>query len=196
MFTKEQLFEKINNSGASAKLPDIAEISNFLRLWRIDPIYEDEENKEYYDEMAISKLKHALRLKEQGKNDEEISSIVNNGIINPINAPAVRNTSVQASNPNHGLNKVTLDVTTQTLSLLAESIAQKITGEIADRIRNDEFLKPVMDTARLSRDNEILAKQVEKLLEENKKLIMRNNTLLKENAKFRHVFSNWYVKQQ
>ncbi|NLF82664.1 MAG: hypothetical protein GX568_01600 [Candidatus Gastranaerophilales bacterium] len=196
MFTKEQLFEKINNSGASAKLPDISEISNFLKLWRIDPIYEDEDNKEYYDEMAISKLKHALRLKEQGKNDEEISSIVNNGIINPINAPAVRNTSVQASHSSHGLNKVTLDVTTQTLSLLAESIAQKITGEIADRIRNDEFLKPVMDTARLNRDNEILAKQVEKLLEENKKLITRNNTLLKENAKFRHVFSNWYIKQQ
>jgi hypothetical protein len=196
MFTKEQLFEKINNSGASAKLSDIAEISNFLRLWRIDPIYEDEEKKEYYDEMAISKLKHALRLKEQGKNDEEISSIVNNGIINPINAPAVRNAAIQTSHSSHGLNKVTLDVTTQTLSLLAESIAQKITGEIADRIRNDEFLQPVMDSARLTRDNEILAKQVEKLLEENKKLIMRNNTLLKENAKFRHVFSNWYVKQQ
>jgi hypothetical protein len=196
MFTKEQLFEKINTSGLAAKLPDISDISGCLKLWRIDPIYEDEENKEYYDEMAISKIKHALRLKEQGKNDDEISSIVNNGIINPINAPAIRNTSIQASHQHHGLNKVTLDVTSQTLSLLAESIAQKITGEITDRIRNDEFFQPVVDSARVKRDNEILAKQVEKLLEENKKLITRNNTLLKENAKFRHVFGNWYVKQQ
>lgn len=196
MFTKEQLFEKVNNSGLAAKLPEISEIASFLKLWRIDPIYEDEESKEYYDEMAISKLKHALRLKEQGKNDEEISSIVNNGIINPINAPAVRNTAVQSSHSHgHGMNKVTLDVTSQTLSLLAESIAHKITGEIADRMRNDELMQPAMDSARLTRDNEILAKQVEKLLEENKKLITRNNTLLKENAKFKHLFGNWYAKQ-
>ena len=193
MFTKEQLFEKINNP----KL-NMEDASGILRLCRIDPIYEDEENREFYDEMAVSKLKHALKLKDQGKNDEEISSIVNHGITNPINAPAIRNTSVEKhhSHGRHELNKVTLDVTSQTLSLLAESIAQKITGEITDKIKNDDIFQPVMDSAKIQRDNEILAKQVEKLLEENKKLITRNNLIQKENAKFRHLVGNLYVKQQ
>jgi len=193
MFTKEQLFEKLNNASISG----MDEISGFLKLWRIDPIYEDDSNKEYYDEMAVYKLKHALKLREQGKNDEEISSIVNNGIINPINAPAVRNTSVQKQyHQGHELNKVTLDVTSQTLSLLAESIAQKITCEISEKIKNDDIFQPVIESAKAQRDNEILAKQVEKLLEENKKLIARNNLLQKENGKFRHLVGNLYIKQQ
>ena len=193
MFTKEQLFEKLNHSNIS----NSGEIKGFLRLWRIDPIYEDD-NNEYYDEMAISKLKHALKLKEQGKNDEEILSIVNSGIINPINAPAIRNNFIQNQQQDNGngLNKVTIDVTSQTLSLLAESIAHKITNEITDKIKNSDIFEPVMDSAKVKRDNEILSKQVEQLLEENKKLITRNNMLQKENAKFRHLVGNLYMKQQ
>ena len=193
MFTREQLFEKINNS----KMSNMELASETLKSWRIDPIYEDEENKEYYDEMAVSKLKHALKLKEQGKNDDEISSIVNSGIINPIkNAPTVQNSSIQQHASGHELNKVTLDVTSQTLSLLAESIAEKITGEITEKIKQEGFFEPVMDSAKKQRDNEILSKQVEKLLEENKKLIVRNNLIQKENAKFRHLVGNLYMKQQ
>lgn len=193
MFTKEQLFEKLSATGNS----DINEISGFLRAWRIDPIYEDEDNKEFYDEMAVSKLKHAMKLREQGKNDEEISSIVNSGIINPIHAPAPRKASIQKqhSGEKNELNKVTLDVTSQTLSLLAESIAQKITGEITQKIKSEDVFQPVMDSAKVHRDNEILAKQVEQLLEENKKLIARNNMLQKENAKFKHLVGNLYMKQ-
>lgn len=194
MYTKEQLFEKINTPLSS----ETGELTNFLKSWRIDPIYEDDDKTEYYDEMAISKLKHALKLREQGKNDEEISSIVNNGIINPITAPAVRNAQLRAGQPANGrneLNNVTLDVTSQTLSMLAESIAQKITGEITDKIKHSDIFEPVMDSAKLKRDNEILSKQVEQLLEENKKLIARNNMLQKENAKFRHFVGNLYMKQ-
>jgi len=195
MYTKEQLFEKINNPNMS----NSSDITGFLKTWRIDPIYEDEDKTEYYDEMSISKLKHALKLREQGKNDEEISSIVNNGIINPINAPALRNNQISAQRSPNGKNQlsnVTIDVTSETLSLLAESVAQKITGEITEKLRNSDFFEPIKDSAKLKRDNEILSKQVEQLIEENKKLIVRNNMLQKENAKFRHLVGNLYVKQQ
>ncbi len=195
MYTKEQLFEKINNPDMS----NSSDIAGFLKTWRIDPIYEDDKNTEYYDEMAISKLKHALKLREQGKNDDEISSIVNNGIINPINAPSVRQNQIKAQhsgNGKNGLNNVTIDITSETLSLLAESVAQKITGEITEKLKNSDLFEPIMDSAKLKRDNEILSKQVEQLIEENKKLIVRNNMLQKENAKFRHLVGNLYVKQQ
>ncbi len=188
MFTREQLFEKIKN-------PNLSDVEEILKSWRIDPIYEDEDSNEFYDEMAISKLKHALKLREQGKNDEEISSIVNSGIINPINPPAVKNSAVQKLHGRQELNNVTLDVTSQTLSLLAESIAQKITGEITRKIKSEDIFQPVMDSAKVHRDNEILAKQVEQLLEENKKIISRNNMLQNENSKFKHLVGNLYIKQ-
>jgi hypothetical protein len=193
MFTKEQLIQKINNTKAQTS----ETLEFFLKSWRIDPIYEDEENNEYYDEMAVSKIKHAFRLKDQGKNNEEITSIINSGIITPA-PPPVPGRNFIRENPGMdrtGLNKVTIDVTSQTLSLLAESIAQKITVEITDKIKNSNVFEPVIDSAKMKRDNEILSKQVETLLEEIKNLKIRNNTLKKENAKFKPLFGNWYIKQ-
>lgn len=192
MFTKEQLVEKINNP-SMLKADDI---SNILKSWRIDPIYEDDNSNEYYDEMAIHKLKHALKLKEQGRNDAEISSIVNNGIINPITAPTPKSINVTDKQDKQQLNNITVDVTSQTLSLLAESIAQKITLDVTDKIRNSDIFEPVMDSAKIRRDNEILSKQIAQLLAENKKLISRNNMIQKENSKFKHFVGNLYIKQQ
>lgn len=196
MFTKEQLLEKVKNN----KLANIDKVSAFLKVWRIDPIYEDDHKVEYYDELAVYKLNHGIKLKEMGRNNDEISSIINNGITSPINAPALKKAQINTI-PNHpsapiDLNKVTLDVTAQTLSLLAESIASKISCEINDKIRESNVFEPIMDSAKIRRDNEILSSQVGRLLEENKKLIARNILLQNENAKFKHLFGNWYLKEQ
>jgi hypothetical protein len=193
MYTKEQLLEKID----SKSIADTDKLIGCLRLWRIDPIYEDEKNAEYYDDLAVSRLNHGIRLREMGRNDNEISSIINNELTAPLNTPAVKKVYIK-TRPNHpssSLNKFTLDITSETLSILAESIAQKITDEIAEKFKENNVFEPVADSAKLKRDNEILSTQVERLLEENKKLITRNNLLQKENARFRHMFGIWYIKQ-
>lgn len=194
MYTKEQLVEKIKNN----KFAAMDKVASYLKLWRIDSIYEDEKSIEYYDDLAVYKLNHGIKLKELGKNNEEISSIVNNGTITPINSPMVKKAQIQtkSNHPFIDLNKVTVDITTQTLALLAESVAQKITSEIADKFKESKVFEPIMDSAKIKRDNEILAKHVEKLLEENKKLITRNILLQGENAKFKHVFGNFYTREQ
>jgi len=194
MYTKEQLAEKIKNN----KYASSDKVSNFLKLWRIDSIYEDDKKTEYYDDMAVYKINHGIKLKELGKNNEEISLIVNNGNISSSNMPTVKQAQIRTkqNQPFVDLNKVTVDITTQTLSLLAESIAQKITSEITDKFKKSKVFEPIMDSAKIKRDNEILAKQIELLLEENKKLVERNALLQSENAKFKHLFSNWYVREQ
>lgn len=194
MYTKDQLIEKIKNK----KLTSVDKIANCLKLWRIDPIYEDEQNIEYYDELAVYKLNHGIKLKEMGRNNEEISSIINNGQHSSSNPPSVKQVQIQtkSNHPSVDMNKVTLDITAQTLALLADSIAQKISIEITDKIKESNVFDPIIDSAKLKRDNEILAKQIERLLEENKKLISRNALLQAENAKFKHMFVNWYVKEQ
>ncbi len=194
MHTKEQLVEKVKNN----KFATMDKIAGCLKLWRIDSIYEDEQNIEYYDDLAVYKLNHGIKLKELGKDDEEISSILNNGNNTPVNSLIAKQIQIQTK-PNHpavDLNKVTVDITTQTLALLAESVAQKITNEIADKFKESKVFEPIIDHTKIKRDNEILAKQVEMLLEENKKLVARNTLLQGENAKFKHVFGNFYIREQ
>lgn len=198
MYTVQDLKDKLSKNNSNI---DTITIASYLKSWRVDPVYEDENNVEYYDEIAIIKLNQGLKLKEQGMEDKEILSIVNNGMIPAINAPAVRKTEVQAQTQPEKetglqLKNITVDITTQTLTLLAESIAQKISNDITTRIKENDIFQPVMDSAKLRRDNEVLSGQVQKLIGENKKLIERINFLQQENAKFKHVVGNFYMKQQ
>lgn len=190
MYTVEQLREQIK------KDIDKETVASFLKNWKIDPVYEDEENIEYFDEFAILKLNQGIKLKDENKSDEEIISIIHNGIISAQNMPALRQTQVQSNghSEQNPLNKFTVDITTQTLALLADSIAHKISTDITNKVKESDIFSPVADAAKLQRDNEILSKQVEKLLEENKKLISRVNFLQDENSKFKHVFGNFYTK--
>lgn len=189
MYTIDQLRENIKNN------IDIATISAYVKSWKIDPVYEDEDKIEYFDEFAILKLNQALKLKEENKTDEEIISRIHNGIVSQ-NMPALRNNNLQSTgnNQNNQPNKLTVDITTQTLALLAESIAHKISIDITNKVKESDIFAPLADAIKLQRDNEILSKQVEKLLEENKKLISRVNFLQAENSKFKHVFGNLYTK--
>lgn len=190
MYTIDQLRENIK------KNIDIDTLSAYLKNWKIDPVYEDEDNIEYFDEFAILKLNQGLKLKDEEKTDEEIISRIHNGIVSAQNMPALRNNHMQSTGigDNNHPNKLTVDITTQTLALLAESIAHKISIDITNKVKESDIFAPVADAIKLHRDNEILSKQVEKLLEENKKLISRVNFLQAENSKFKHVFGNFYTK--
>lgn len=195
MYTKDQIREKLEDSGYCLSFEMV---NSYIKTWRIDPVYEDEEGIEYFDEIAVLKLDQGIRQKEQGKSDDDILNSLSKYVVTPSSVPAVKNTGIHISEEFEGrdLNKFTVDITTQTLSLLAESIAQKISTDITNRVNESELLKPVLDNGKLKRDNEILATQVEKLLEENKKLVSRVNFLQQENAKFKHLVGNVYMKQQ
>ncbi|OGI23308.1 MAG: hypothetical protein A2255_09605 [Candidatus Melainabacteria bacterium RIFOXYA2_FULL_32_9] len=198
MHTKESLKEKLEKNNRSLTEETI---EKYLRSWRIDPLYEDENGIEFFDDLAIAKLNQGIILKEQGCSDNEILSVINKEMktstSNPINAPSVRKTipQPQESLKRTELESITVDLTSQTLMVLAESIAQKITTDIADKIKDGDIIQPAMDFGKLRRDNEILAKQVEKLIEENKKLSTRVNLLLQEKAKFKQAFGSFYIKQ-
>ena len=63
----------------------------------------------------------------------------------------------------------TLDVSSQTLQMLAEAVAKKISDDIA----NSEMTTRLIEAGGYKRDNEILAQQVKELLEHNKELSER-----------------------
>lgn len=193
MYTKEELKEKLEKNNPDIK---IKTISTYLKNWKIDPVYEDEESIEYFDEFTIAKLNQGIILKEQGSSNEEIISIINKEMKSSANKIAVKKVDMQPKNTfeETKLENITVDLTSQTLVVLAESIAQKISNDIAGKIKEGNILQPAMDIGKLKRDNEILATQIEKIIEENKKLNIKINQLLQEKDKFKKAFGSFYIK--
>lgn len=151
-------------------------LSNFIKNWKIDPIYEDEDRVEFFDNLAIAKLKKGISLKSQGYSNEQI--VYHTSRLLPEQAEVAKQELPKKVEPAPTLNKelknVTIDVTSQTLQMLAEAITEKITSEIKDRLIPDVSLK---------KDNEELSKKVEELTLDNKKLAERVEELEKGKQK-------------
>lgn len=159
-------------------------LNNFIKNWKIDPIYEDEDGVEFYDNMAIVKLKKGISLKSQGFSNDQIIYHINKILPEKL-ANEERREQVSSGEakelpmgvsftPQQGeLKNVTVDITGQTLQLVADVVAEKISAGIKEQLQNPEFIQGVLQDSALKKDNELLARQVEELLEDNKKLAQR-----------------------
>ena len=183
----------------------------FLQDWKIDSIYEDEDGLEFYDDLALEKIKKGISLKAQGYSDEQIvvklqrmeakiektseseakhepiqpilvrdyisvpesESSEQENIENTNSAELVETTKIEEHTVTDLTPKpeksFTLDVSSQTLQMLAEAVAKKI----SDDITNSDMATKLIEAGGYKRDNEIMAKQIQELLEHNKELSAR-----------------------
>lgn len=150
-------------------------LGNFIKNWKIDAIYEDEDGIEFFDNIAIAKLKKGISLKSQGFSNEQIIYHINKILPEKILKREEKQELTTVINPLTGaeVKNVTIDVTSQTLQMLADSIAEKITSDIKEKIKDSDFAKQLMEDSSLKKDNEELSKKVEELNEDNKKLAQR-----------------------
>ena len=219
MYNRDTILQSLNTENYYI---DKHSLDLFLEDWKIESIYEDENGLEFFDDLALEKIKKGISLKAQGYSDEQIITKVsrleakaNEGAISPEEAKAIENIdyspeevasddsieSVQEGNSKiqpliigvdgkertaaevsaeimsqeyttqatevipQGKN-FTLDVSSQTLQMLAEAVAKKISDDIA----NSSMTEKLIEAGGYKRDNEILAKQVKELLEHNKEL--------------------------
>ena len=202
MFNRETILKNLNDENYYV---DNHSLSLFLNDWKIDSIYEDEDGLEFYDDLALDKIKRGISLKAQGFSDEQIISKLNRmeakvekkeEPVQPINVSdyispsSEEQPSKQEKKEEHIITDLTptekympeevnieltpqksftLDVTSQTLQMLAEAVAKKI----SDDITNSDMATRLIEAGGYKRDNEILAKQVQELLEHNKELSAR-----------------------
>lgn len=219
MYNRDTILQSLNTENYYI---DKHSLDLFLEDWKIESIYEDENGLEFFDDLALEKIKKGISLKAQGYSDEQIITKVarleakaNEGAISPEEAKAIENIdyspeeaasddsieSVQEGNSKiqpliigvdgkertaaevsaeimskeeltqttevipQGKN-FTLDVSSQTLQMLAEAVAKKISDDIA----NSSMTEKLIEAGGYKRDNEILAKQVKELLEHNQEL--------------------------
>lgn len=185
MFNRETILKKLNNENYYI---DKHSLDLFLQDWKIDSIYEDEDGLEFYDDLSLEKVKKGISLKAQGFSDEQIIAKLQKiepkieRREEPVQPILVKdylsNTQEEEKKDEEHIitdltpqpNKsFTLDVTSQTLQMLAEAVAKKI----SDDITNSDMATRLIEAGGYKRDNEILAKQIQELLNHNKELTER-----------------------
>ena len=190
MFNRESILKTLNSENYYI---DNHSLDLFFQDWKIESIYEDEDGLEFYDDLALEKIKKGISLKAQGYSDEQIITKLsrmeakiekNDEPAQPVQPLIVsdvlenkqeESTEVAISdNPKPEVTQqqgksFTLDVSSQTLQMLAEAVAKKI----SDDITNSDMATKLIEAGGYKRDNEILAKQVKELLEHNKELSER-----------------------
>ena len=204
MFDRESILKSLNTENYYI---DKHSLDLFLEDWKIESIYEDEDGLEFYDDLALEKIKKGISLKAQGYSDEQIITklsrmeakvektpeppqpvqpIMVSDLLNQQEEKAEENTSTDVVVQEEKAPEVipqgksfTLDVSSQTLQMLAEAVAKKI----SDDITNSDMVNRLVEAGGYKRDNEILAKQVKELLEHNKELSHRIEQLESQPSK-------------
>lgn len=196
MFNRETILKNLN---AENYFIDKHSLSLFLNDWKIDSIYEDEDGLEFYDDLSLEKIKRGISLKAQGytdeqiiaklskmeakvekKDDEPVQPIVVSDYLQPQNEPQNSSEEYIVTDLTPKIEKsFTLDVTSQTLQMLAEAVAKKI----SDDITNSDMATRLIEAGGYKKDNEILAKQVQELLQHNKELSERIEHLESHSSK-------------
>lgn len=184
MFNRETILQNLNSENYYI---DKHSLDLFLSDWKIDSIYEDENGFEFYDDLSIEKIKRGISLKSQGYSDEQIIAKLSKMEAKvekpsePVQPILVKDflepSAEQKTEEEHIVTDLTpraektftLDVTSQTLQMLAEAVAKKI----SDDITNSDMAARLIDAGGYKRDNEIMAKQIQELLDHNKELTER-----------------------
>ena len=208
MFNRETILKNLNTENYYI---DNHSLDLFLEDWKIESIYEDEDGLEFYDDLALEKIKKGISLKAQGYSDEQIIAKLsrmeakiekNEEPAKPVqplivsdllgeNTAASTDVAVKEETQTEIISQgksFTLDVSSQTLQMLAEAVAKKI----SDDITNSDMATRLIEAGGYKRDNEILAKQVHELLEHNKELSKRIEQL--ESHESKNFWSRFWGK--
>ncbi len=208
MFNRETILKNLNTENYYI---DNHSLDLFLEDWKIESIYEDEDGLEFYDDLALEKIKKGISLKAQGYSDEQIIAKLsrmeakiekNEEPAKPVqplivsdlleeNTAASTDVALKEETQTEIIpqgKSFTLDVSSQTLQMLAEAVAKKI----SDDITNSDMATRLIEAGGYKRDNEILAKQVHELLEHNKELSKRIEQL--ESHESKNFWSRFWGK--
>lgn len=250
MYSKEKIIEILNSDDLYL---DNFILEAFIKNWKIEPIYEDANGVEFFDEMAVEKIKNgilqkqpkceiniidkdeikpvdmAVEMQEEAvSNTDTVQGIVEGNVVQneevidfqpqaesqcetestksfsevpelPVAILDEINKEVENELQNQlqdDVKKVTLDISNQTLAVLAESIARKITSDVSEFIKKTDFIEDAVQLGEYKKDNYVLLQKIDELIADNKILIKRIEELEKDRGSFVKLFGNIYVKNK
>ncbi len=227
MYSKQQIIDTLNSEDFFI---DNFILEAFIKNWKIEPIYEDAQGVEFFDDMAIEKIRNGIKQKqpkceiniidkdeikpvemsveveeniepqqneyqadivEENNENPEVSEHFENETVQELPVAIINEVNKEVENE---LKNITLDISNQTLAVLAESIARKITSDVADFIKQTDFIEDAIQLGEYKKDNQLLVEKIEEVMSDNKILVQRIQELEKENRSFAKLFGNIYIK--
>ena len=227
MYSKQQIIDTLNSEDFFI---DNFILEAFIKNWKIEPIYEDAQGVEFFDDMAIEKIRNGIKQKqpkceiniidkdeikpvemsveveeniepqqsthqadivEENNENPKVSEHFENETVQELPVAIINEVNKEVENE---LKNITLDISNQTLAVLAESIARKITSDVADFIKQTDFIEDAIQLGEYKKDNQLLVEKIEEVMSDNKILVQRIQELEKENRSFAKVFGNIYIK--
>lgn len=166
MYNKKDILKSLNEFNYFI---DESVLSNFIKNWKIDAIYEDEDGVEFFDSLSIAKIKRGISLKSQGYGSDQIIYHINKILDEKPEKEEKKKKKSEITTKDEAallqdgeMKNLTIDITGQTLQMLAEAVAQKITIEIKEQLLGPD-----------KKEKEELTQKVSELTEDNKKLAQR-----------------------
>ena len=204
MYSKADIIKKLSNEG---QFIDNFILDAFIKNWHIDPIYEDDNGVEFFDDASYSNIKSLMT--QRDKLDKNQNTCKNNNISEK--AQTIENNEEktqqivetlpekidknQTANKDNALKLNKYEIEIKSIDTLTKNIACKITKEFEKFLKDSDFIDNLLQSSECKNDNKYLAQKIRKLVKENVALKEKVKQLEASKTEYIKVFGNFYIKK-
>lgn len=223
MYSKADIIKKLSNEG---QFIDNFILDAFIKNWHIDPIYEDENGVEFFDDASYANIKSLMtqrnnldknkfnninseslsslscsndkmeKEKEKENNNNDNNDIICNNNQKIIEKIPVSKNKTNLNNKDNALKLNKYEIEIKSIDALTNNIACKITKEFENFLKESSFINDLLQSSECKNDNKYLASKIRKIVKENLALKEKIKELKADNQKYIKVFGNFYIKQK
>ena len=204
MYSKADIIKKLSNEG---QFIDNFILDAFIKNWHIDPIYEDDNGVEFFDDASYSNIKSLMT--QRDKLDKNQNTCKNNNISekaqtiehNEEKTQQIVETlpekidKNQTANKDNALKLNKYEIEIKSIDTLTKNIACKITKEFEKFLKDSDFIDNLLQSSECKNDNKYLAQKIRKLVKENVALKEKVKQLEASKTEYIKVFGNFYIKK-
>lgn len=211
MYSKTDIIKKLSGEG---QFIDNFILDAFIKNWHIDPIYEDENGVEFFDDASYANIKSLITQRDRIdknktiKNNAEKRPASTNDICES-NQPlkqtdekqqiveklSEQTNAVDIANKENALKLNKYEIEIKSIDTLTKNIACKITKEFEKFLKESDFIDDLLKSSECKNDNKYLAQKIRKIVKENIALKEKIKELQSNKNQYVKVFGNFYIKK-
>ena len=209
MLSKKEIIEILSKDG---KFVDDFILDAFIKNWKIDPIYEDENGVEFFDEVSFEKIKDLFfqrdkiskktkkpckRFENESSEDSTEEAVSEDSAnFQHFEEAQQKHEVLPSMKPNVSLNNFNFEIKKEDFEKISQKIAKKISTQFESYLEESDFVERVMKSNTVKTDNKILSSKMKELIKENFELKNRLKSLEEDQNRFVRIFGNFYIKKQ
>lgn len=208
MYSKDDIIKKLSNEG---QFIDNFILEAFIKNWHIDPIYENENGVEFFDDASYANIKSLMTQRDKLNKNQNVCN--NNNILekkeikeeNKEKEEKEEKQSIKTSiekvdnnkfnNKENALKLNKYEIEIKSIDNLTNNIACKITKEFEKFLKESDFIDSLLQSSECKSDNKYLAQKIRKLVKENITLKEKIKELESLKTHYVKVFGNFYIKK-